>query len=307
MGGSEAGAPERASAAQRFESALANALPNHLLKEVREIRSILRVGKFVRVYEAVLVVDGRQIIRRYVAKEHAHAASALASFKQLSRLREHGFAPPSPWRIPEPVASVGNLLVEAELHGRPWIQKLSRNSSKRAAQWLLALQRTPLVDEVKTHKQLTALSDSWTGAAGALNHELKSEGDDPRPSHGDFHPKNIRLSKGYVGVIDLEGLGLREPAADVGDAIAQLLIMTDVEGRFQDGQRAALQFWNHYRGEGFASPRRVCLHTARGLLETINYKVALARAGCEPEPSNRHLSHLAARFLEARELDDVLR
>lgn len=305
MGESEPTAERQAGAELDIASALANALPG-TIKEVREIQSLVRIGKLVRVYDVVVESHDRETRRTLVAKEHPSATSATASFAQLKRLRDHGFAPPSRWQVPEPIAVAGRCLIEAELPGTPWIRDSSDRAAVSAAEWLLALQRTALVAAFKRPKELRAPHERWSDVATTLNRELRGDVDEPKPSHGDFHPKNVRLGDGYVGVLDLEDLGLREPAVDVGDAIAQLLIMTDVEDHPADGRRAARAFWNRYRREGPATDRRASVQTARALLETIDYKLALARAEGEQEPAHEHFADLAERFLGAGDPNLVL-
>jgi hypothetical protein len=297
---SRARATERAGAITSFELALAPALPHGCeIRMIHEHSSLVRVGKQVRVYDVVLANSGREINRRFVAKEHPDAASARSSHLQLKSLREHGFAPPSIYLVPEPIALAGRLAIEEELPGTPWIEHLSLETSTRAAQWLLRLQQTAIDAAVRNPQEVAAPNDKWQDIARAVNLRLADDGDEPRPSHGDFHPKNVRFGSGYIGVIDIEEIALREPAFDVGDAMTQLLVMSDVDGHPGAGRQAARAFWSHYRQSGSAGASRVCLHIARALTETIAYKLALARAAGEAEPSYELFARLAELFLGA--------
>jgi hypothetical protein len=307
MGESKAEIAERARSQEEFEFILAAALPHDThIDEICEQGSIVRIGKRVRVYDVALTSEGQTTTRRFVAKKHTDANHARSSHLQLTRLRTHGFAPPSPFLVPKPVAWFGSTTIEEELAGTMWIKRPTPENSRRAAEWLVTLQKTSLVAAVGSPHQTPAPTDTWRAIAERIDERVAHTPDQLVASHGDFHPKNVKMGNGYVGVIDIDKIALREPAFDAGDAIAQLLVMSAVDGNPEDGRRGALEFWNGYRRSGFATAHRVCLHIARGLVATVAYKLALAHAAGEPEPPTASWALLAARFLDADDPARVL-
>lgn len=109
----------------------------------------------------------------------------------------------------------------------------------------------------------------------------------PLPSHGDFHPGNLLLATGpeeRATAIDLDGVALREPAFDVGAAVAQLLAMSFLQewpgGGVATGARAARAFWDHYREGASEGARdqleeRTTLHALATLLGVLHYSFAI--------------------------------
>ncbi len=201
-----------------------------------------------------------------------------------------------------------------------------REACRRAAEWLLALHGLPdRAPDAAARPLLRALASRSTGgsARGAghsiagrcreladrlpalalrlapwpqrLGPELEaagavSEAVRPRPSHGDFHPGNLLLARGpeeRATAIDLDGAALREPAFDLGSAVAQLLAMSFLQewpgGGAAAGARAAAAFWSRYR-DGVREPvrerleERTALHALSTLLGVLHYSFALDTA-----------------------------
>jgi aminoglycoside phosphotransferase (APT) family kinase protein len=94
-------------------------------------------------------------------------------------------------------------------------------------------------------------------------------------SYGDFYPKNVLFVGPAAVVIDMDRLGLAEPAADVGRALGQLVSMSLARTHTTDAAaRARLRFWKEYQqSSGHAGRDRVAIRTAATLIGCIHYTV----------------------------------
>lgn len=190
-----------------------------------------------------------------------------------------------------------------------------RSASDRSARWLVRLQESGMPgDAHESSEELSALSRivtelSRVHPAGearfrALGEELAlrllEEGGPLVPAHGDFHPKNvllddarntlIDLDRARNEIIDLDGArntvidfdhaGLREAGFDVGYAIGQLLVISYLRhGTLLPGAEAAAAFWRSYRERGRAPRRRVCIHVARTLFQSLHFELCVLKNG----------------------------
>lgn len=250
---------------------------------------------------------GRREDAELAVKLYGRAGGGEA-LRGLRAVWEAGFAPPSVFRVPRPYgySSEYNALLQERVSGTSWAATLREargeepfeSSSARAAEWLLRLQGSrvsfgevggptvvdrvegqvrELVREVSRHDERRA--GRLERAAGRLRRVLRQEA--PLvPSHGDYHPENILLDAAATSVIDLDDLGHREAAYDVGYAIGQLLIMSRFRmGGLGPGAVAALAFWRRYEDGGEATWPRVTAQAARTFLQSLHYELCVLHNG----------------------------
>ena len=280
-----------------------------------------RDGKDRRTHPAELVA------KPYKSHKSNRGARAL---RALQLLREVGFQPPSRYLVPRPYgySSKHNILVQEKISGTQWADFLGSDErdvsvpSEQAADWLVRLQGSTVVvgedrseDVALPRRMARELIAAYPQCAplepvaGWLAKSLNSEGASLVLSHGDYHPKNIFLGPGYTAVIDLDHLGQREPAFDVGYAIGQLLIMSYFRmGGFAPGAHAALSFWRRYEHGGAAEWSRVAAHVARTFLQSLHYELCVIKNGrVELIPV---WTHLIEEFLGSKgpeTLEDLIR
>jgi hypothetical protein len=199
------------------------------------------------------------------------------------------------------VAPDGTLVAE-EAPGRPWATRLAGRGGAAAAQavaaFVVALQRSGAAlsavpaQRPRRRAELTdllefaavrapgAVDDLW-----ALAECLDASRESPLaaaglvPSHGDLHPRNVFLapaagSQPLVTVIDLDHVGLREPAADVGYAVCQVLVTGWHQGVPPESAAAsALLFWQAYRrAGGTAADERITTHVVEAMVQVLHFE-----------------------------------
>lgn len=244
----------------------------------------------------------RRRFARLVAKFYGYdrGAPALAA---LRRLREAGFRPPARYRVPRPYgySAARGVLVEAAADGDTWADHLLEpasalaDASARAAAWLIRLQRVALRPPRADPGVLAAAAQHQAEAVAALypaqgarvaalgRHAaslLRAAAGRPVPSHGDFIPKNVVLTRTLTTVVDLDTFALREPAFDAGSAVGHLLVTSwRHTGGFAAGARGGLAFWRRYRRERSATWPRVAAHVCRMLLQGLHYELCTRRSG----------------------------
>lgn len=230
-----------------------------------------------------------------VAKQYADGAEGSAVFEALDHLRRGGFRPPAAFLVSRPLCfdaasltlvqerALGEQWIELVLHGEGW-----ESSSRTAAAWLTALHATPGAtpsipvaadaERVLRLGRRLQLAYIEAGPVAELAQRLALEMGRPAPlkvpSHGDFHPKNLVLVGDQATGIDLDGFASREPAADLGDGIGQLLSMSEFRtGSPTLGARAAAAFWAGYvaRTSHVPSPERVGVYVARTFVQALCY------------------------------------
>jgi aminoglycoside phosphotransferase (APT) family kinase protein len=235
------------------------------------------------------------VAKVYGSDRGAHALRAL------QQLWTAGFRPPSRYRVPCPYgySPERGTLWQAFAPGTAWADLLwgepwtLSEASARAAAWLLQLQQAPVQAEARgpdhaaaTARRLAgelATAFPWQAArlealAERLIAPLQSEALPLVPSHGDYHPKNIFLTRELATVIDFDTFGLREAAFDVGYATGQLLIMSCFRlGTLAPGAQAALAFWRNYELGGQATWERVAVHVARTFFQSLHYELCVLR------------------------------
>lgn len=124
------------------------------------------------------------------------------------------------------------------------------------------------------------------------------------PAHGDLHPRNVIFDLASpaaamsLTAIDLDHVGLYEPALDVGYAVAHLIVRArraDINPR--RSLRLGARLWDEYcAAGGSASEERVAVQTARALAQVLHYEL-IGMGGGRPD-SLPVWSTLALRLLE---------
>ena len=273
---------------------------------VTDTRQHLR--KRLVAYEALFRHDqeGATTTRRLVAKYYGRDRGANAN-SALRQLWETGFRQPSAFRVPRPYGywPERGLLLQEHVAGRSWADSVTllgaaarRSSSRAAAEWLARLQATELSlepcgleAEVSSLQRFAAelaglqpgCRATVEGLADRVLSGLGTAMAAPVASHGDFHAENVLVSRRSAAAIDLDHFGLREPAFDVGYALAQLVIVATLRlGGPASGVRAGNQFWRRYcAAGGRAEARRVGLHAARAFLHSLHYELCVLHRGDE--------------------------
>jgi len=81
-------------------------------------------------------------------------------------------------------------------------------------------------------------------------------------------------------VVDLDTVAPRPPAFDVGYAIGQLLVMSQLRFRHPaPGAAAAMAFWDVFARRGTVAWRHVAVQVARTLLQSTHYELCDLRTG----------------------------
>lgn len=97
-----------------------------------------------------------------------------------------------------------------------------------------------------------------------------------KPSHGDFHARNIFLTRDFSTGIDFDNLALREAAFDVGYAVGYLLMRSWYQTDSHDtGARVADAFLQRYLSRGKLAAARVRLHIGRSIFQSVHFSYVM--------------------------------
>lgn len=223
---------------------------------------------------------------------------AAAADRALHELWANGFRPPSPFRVPRPYgqSSEYGALLQSRIEGVSWADHLDaprvelERASAAAAEWLLRLHGSGALVPVATvdhdvaevrrfAAELGASFPPYERPLGALSERIAGHlGGSipaPRPSHGDYHPKNVFLDSAGAAVIDFDTFAAREPAWDIGYGLGQLLCMSLHRSQtLQPGVEAGIAFWDHYAANADPPPwQRVSASLARTLMQSLHYEL----------------------------------
>src|SRR5262245_10851012 len=227
-------------------------------------------------------------------------------FDALSRLREAGFRPPSPFTVVYPVAYIADrcFLLQEKAPGRLLadlifgeLDAAAVDALERAAGWLATLHGA----EVNAQSRLERVRMLVARQGGELMELLPKvsyrlerlasralAGLEARhltplvPSHGDFHPKNVFITvDGRVTVIDFDTFGLQEQAADVAYILAQTAIMGyRRRGSFAATTKARHCFLQAYlEAAPMLSGQRLDLYLGMDFLQSLHYELCNLRNG----------------------------
>jgi hypothetical protein len=225
--------------------------------------------------------------RRYTGKV-SKTQGAAGTYSLMKRVWDAGMKPPSPYRIVEPVAWLPErlLLIQAKAEGTSILDLVkardprAEESVEKAGGWLHAMQSLavdlpparPLTDVL----QRCARELGEPRASAVLDRIAERlEAHATVPAHGDFHPLNLYVTDAAVTAIDLDTLGMREPAFDVAWFASQLAIM----GHHAFGTFAATaDLRRRFRECAPAVPEdRFQLHLRFAILRSLHYDFCILR------------------------------
>ena len=201
--------------------------------------------------------------------------------------------PPSRFTVPEPVAwfPEKNLLIQEKAPGASIVDAMQQQSgetgfARDAALWLRELSTLKLnfpragLDFEDSEKRSRDLSDA-SGNARVIdlwrdaNLMLAREPGDLCPSHGDFHPMNVFVSRDRVTAIDLDTLASRDRETDIGYFLAQTAIFgVHLFGSFGETSNLRNEFLRHC---GPLDRHRVVAHMAAAILQSLHYDLCILR------------------------------
>ncbi|MFE2373837.1 phosphotransferase family protein [Streptomyces sp. NPDC059398] len=272
--------------------------------------------------------SGETLVFHLLIDPGGRRAPVWQIYEGLKALWGSGMRAPSPYRVPRPFAcdTAANVLVREFLAGRTWADSVLRTGavdsgiSERVAGWLIALQRikAPGLLTAKPYpyriiERATELADTLdyrpvadriVGIAESVSKSIDRYAGQLVVSHGDFHPKNVLLCGTDVVAFDTDRLGLREPAADPGRALGQLMSMSLARlGATDAGARAGRWFQDAYDSSEGPAPRgRVALHFVATLFECVHYRVVIGTGAWPGTP--RAWADSLERILDEGSSDD---
>lgn len=244
---------------------------------------------------------------RLFAKRYPQREDALASYEVLRVLREQGFGPESPHRVPEPLgcfADWGVLVMRAApghrlptLAARPglWHEGL-----RAAACWLaqlhaLSVDLGPREDIAQGVFRLARRA----ARAGAHHPELEgllvrlieelaeragSVAGSPSQAttHGRYHAGHVFVAPDSVAVIDLDQVALADAGKDVGEFLHRLRARARRARLAEDdAERAMLAFLEEYVAHAHAVPAGLVYYWSYSILSTLFRLLELDRAKWE--------------------------
>jgi hypothetical protein len=265
--------------------------------------------------------DASSGARRLIGK-FGNTGRAASLYRSLQLLRNAGFAPPSLYTVPEPVALVveREFVLQEKVPGTQALLHLlgsvdeSRSASRFAAEWLVHLHQCPvsaIVAPVKPDR-----IDTWANELGsilkeesariariarAIRCELAQPSSTCVPSHGDFHAMNLFIhDRKRVSGIDIDKFGAREPESDLGCFLAQTASHGYfARGSFECTEAARRTFLEQYEAR-VRQPiiaGRLGMHIAMTFLKNLHFELVLLKTG-RSEFAEPWLSAAAGAILE---------
>lgn len=263
---------------------------------------VVRPSRFRPVFQYTVscLADGaREQGRLVVIGKGYYREDGARAFDCMRQLWRDGFGEDSPLAIPQPLAYIADagLLLQARASGRPLYLYLDDPAAatgpvRLTARWLAKLHAAgPIGAPVLAHayemekvgtycRVLADLFPQYRQRVRALGEAVLARlamvrDGRPRPTHGDFQPKNIFVRRRGVTVIDFDRFALAHPARDLGHFVGQSSTMCYV----RTGSFDAIKPWNaafldEYVARGSALAL-VGLPTfvARTFLEVLYYKL----------------------------------
>jgi len=241
--------------------------------------------------------------RRLIGK-FGDSGRATTLYRSLQLLRNAGFAPPSLYTVPEPVAFVveRGFVLQEKVPGTQALSLLlesldeSRSASRFAAEWLLHLhqsQASASADPVKPDgidslaNELGSIlkeeSARIARIARAIRCELAQPSSASVPCHGDFHAMNLFIhDRLRVSGIDIDKFAAREPESDLGCFLGQTAGLGYLaRGSFECTEAARRTFLEHYeaRGRQPIIASRLGLHMAMIFIKNLHFELVLLKTG----------------------------
>lgn len=262
-----------------------------------------KMGRFIVEFDVETEARADADLRQCIGKIYK-SDRGQGQFDALSRLREAGFRPPSPFTVVYPVAYVadrcfllqekapGRLLGDI-IFGEP--DAAAVDALERTAGWLVALHAAaidaqPRLDHVRESvarhgrglmELLPQQAPRVDRLAARVLAGLEARHLTPLvPSHGDFHPMNVFITDGgRVTAIDLDAFGLQERAADVAYMLAQTAIMGYCRrGSFAATAQARHRLLRAYlKAVPTLSHQRLALYLGMVFLQSLHFELCILR------------------------------
>lgn len=217
------------------------------------------------------------------------------------RLEAAGFGEGSPFQVARTHGARPGFLLCAHAPGMLWREAVGTAGNSRASElvgaWHAALQATALDlpvgrtrgPEVLAEQlpELEAVGGPAAPLVRARLGELLDRLREPQPlmpSHGNAHPQNffvdLAADPPVTTAIDLDTIAAREPAHDIGYAIAHALIRSRRRPGPEHGYTAAQAVLHGYRRAGGVAPNdRVAVQTARAIVQAMHHEAVILRRG----------------------------
>jgi hypothetical protein len=231
-----------------------------------------------------------------------YRGDGAGTFELMRRLWANGFSSENRLCIPEPIAWIPakQLLLQGKASGRPLYDHLPTpedgiTRARNAGRWLAKLHSTdvgpasvPLPRSFEADK-LTVYADALAerhpdlggrvqAVAATAAAVLADAGSGPVvPTHGDYQPKNIYVSRRRTTVIDFDRHALAPAARDLAHFMGQCMTMSWV----RTGSFERIGPWNEaflagYRATtGAAGLETLPAYLARTFLEILYYKLVV--------------------------------
>src|SRR5262245_42912211 len=263
------------------------------------------MGKFIIEVELETEDRADADLRRLIAKVYK-SDRGQGHFDALSRLREAGFRPPSPFTVVYPVTYIadrrillqekapGSMLADL-IFGGP--DSAAFGAMERAAGWLAALHGAEVTAQPRLERVRMLVARQGRELMELLPQQafrmerlaaralagLEARHVTPLvPSHGDFHPKNVFIAAdGRVTVIDFDTFGLQEQAADVAYIMGQTAIMGYRRlGGFAASTQARYRFLQAYlEAAPLLSGQRMACFRGMVCQQSLHYELCTLRNG----------------------------
>jgi hypothetical protein len=267
---------------------------------------------------------------KLIAKRYARPGDALASYDVLRVLRQSGFGPGSPYRVPEPLGCFADrgILVMRSAAGdrlstivdRParWEEGLGAAGRWLAQLHALSTDLGPRDDVTRGTLRLARRA----AIAGARHPELEAllvrliaelerrattvTGPESwTQTHGRYHARHVFMSSGAVTVIDLDRVAVADPAKDIGEFLHRLSAHSR-RARLGDeaATRAAHMFLEGYATLADAIPGGLNYYWSYSILSTLLRLLELKRKKWERR-LEFHRAEFEAVPLRARSLSEL--
>lgn len=253
-------------------------------------------------YRVTYVDQGRELsVEKIVIGKAYYRGDGAGTFDFMRQLWVNGFADDPALTIPEPMAYVPelHLLLQAQAAGKPLYSHLDDPDAaldhvRVTGRWLAKLHGTAVGHagslpedfeerKLSTYRDgLAAAVPGWavgiSGLTSAVLSALRALPERaPVPTHGDFQPKNIYVTKERATVIDWDRFALAHPARDVGHFLGQCMTMSYVRA----GSFERIRSWNdafmeeYTAGSPAALGAALPIYVVRTFLEILHYKLVV--------------------------------
>ena len=273
--------------------------------------------------------DSTVSVLKIVIGKGYYRGDGATTFELMRRLWSDGFSEESPLRIPQPIAWIPQtkFLLQGRATGHALYDHLPAPEDgiarvRAAGRWLAKLHGTdvgaassplpPRFEADKLTVYSTALAEGYPrlgkqvqDITAAVVGALTGTDNGPMvPTHGDYQPKNIYVTRRQTTVIDFDRHALAPPARDLAHFIGQCMTMSWVRtgsfDRIAPWNDAFLRAYTRRRGDGL---ELLPAYLARTFLEILYYKLVV-KPVADPSFAPAWLAQCDEWAAEAERLDD---